>query len=79
MKKVALLLAALMLAALFSGCGGDNSDEKWTAQDLAGKTVGVQIGAPGAFLALELAGKPGAGADVQIRGGCRGRFEQRHG
>jgi polar amino acid transport system substrate-binding protein len=57
MKKVALLLAALMLAALFSGCGGDNSDEKWTAQDLAGKTVGVQIGAPGAFLALELAGK----------------------
>lgn len=55
MKKVTLMLAALMLTVLFSSCAGKKPAKEWTVGDLAGKTVGVQIGSPGALLAMELA------------------------
>ncbi len=63
MKKLAAALSAFMLllaVCMISGCGArqasDNSDAVTSAQDLVGKTIGVQMGTTGMTYAEEIEG-----------------------
>lgn len=55
-KKITLFAAGALLCASLTGCGGPAANTVFSADDLTGKTIGVQLGTTGDIYARDVEG-----------------------
>ncbi|MGN0631965.1 MAG: amino acid ABC transporter substrate-binding protein, partial [Ruminococcus sp.] len=53
-KKITLFAAGALLCASLTGCGGPAANTVFSADDLTGKTIGVQLGTTGDIYARDV-------------------------